>query len=513
MRGRVAAGILLAVASAMMAATDERPGTSDRILARWNDGELSEQAFIASIDPDGVALRRGGDYLEKQLCKAVYRTIYGKIGETAGIDSSGPFLEALDVWRTNHLASAFVTEHRPPMRELVPETRLMEYYRENLDRLYTSTGLADISVLFIRCGDDPVARVRCRAEMATVNDLVGRGETDFADVIALERARSGAANGSFEEVPLDSLVEVLRQVIVVAPIGSFSPVVETPIGLFWVRVDARVDPAPIPFDNAEVHLRTVLERQAAADWRLEEVRRLRGVLVLPPSTSDDEVLAAAAVAEGLDQDGVFLRAEFDFKEWKLADLAFYEDRKILPDDEDVAARIARAEEDSRFRRYHIAWIYLTVGDDRYLSLQRVEQLEAILGDGGSPLGARDFAARHRDVVLVELHDITLENLSRISHELAEKVPSMTDGGWEGPVAYPKGRVIPGDILGQEEAVEFPPGMALMVRRSSRLPSVDEVRDEVNASFRNEITDVAKFKEVFASRWGLVMTIDGDSGSP
>ena len=137
----------------------------DPVLARWNGGDLTLSEFEATIDPDGVALRRGGAFLEKQVCKAVFQEIYVDEAREKGLGSTREFKLEVDQWRDRRLATIYQGRHLPPLAELATDSDLSRFYEENRDRLYTSSGAADIDVLYIRCGEELMVRSECRARM------------------------------------------------------------------------------------------------------------------------------------------------------------------------------------------------------------------------------------------------------------------------------------------------------------------------------------------------------------
>jgi len=385
--------VLLAVATSLSAfvATGETP-VGGRALARWRGGELSESLFVEQFDPDGEAIRKGGEFLEKQVCKAVFRLIYAGRARQAGLDTSPVFLDALAEWRERSLAAAYRRQHQPPSGGLVDQSDLRRYYDDNLARLYTSSGTADIEVIFVRCKVDSPDGEDCRARMDAYRERMAAAGADFAEMVAEERAISGAANGSFLDVPLTSVAAELRRAILSTPAGFTSPVVETPVGLFWIRVLRRSDPAPIAFEIAEPSIRTILEKDAEAEWRAAGAARARADLDLDPTLSDEAALAAAAVAEGLDREAEFIAAEREFTAWKLADLGFLADDEILPDDAEIAARIAGSGAGSIFRRFDIDLVAIEVAADRYAALDKAEAVRRALDGGG---GFRRFRLHRR----------------------------------------------------------------------------------------------------------------------
>jgi len=507
MKKTLAAIAIIGIILATVVAAGE-PAPDGRVLARWQGGRMTEPEFIEVFDYDGEALRRGGEYLDKQICKAVFQVIYGERAVDLGIDSSEPFLVVLDDWRRNRLEQEYIRQHQPPPGELVSEADAREYYRENLDRLYTSSGSADISVLFIRCGEDSGIRDRCIEKLAAYQNRVTMLPNDFDVVITEERAASGEANGSFAEVSLSYLAPDLRAAVLMTSAGFFTPVIETPVGLFWVRVEARVDPVPIPFDQVRTHVRRVLEQDAAAKWRTNEAQRVRVELGLPASTTDQDGFVAAAAADGLDQGGSFREAERSFIQWNLADLAFLADEEILPDDAEIAARVARPEMDRSYRRYDVELLIVKVGANRYDAVAKAEELR-VAGAGG----AVEKAANWDDVDRVTLTGVSADGLARISERLAESVVQSGDGGSSEPFAFPRGITVPGEVTDETEDLGFPGCIVLAIRRSSRMASVDEARSAAHRAFRNEITTVDRFAEVFGARWGFELLAGSDGTEP
>jgi hypothetical protein len=500
--------IAIGLVAAAAAAPPPTKG-ADKVLARWNGGELTEAKFVEASDPDGKLLTAGGPLLEGQICKAVFRTIYAERARQAGLDASPAFVSELVAWRDGRLEAIYVAGHMPASTELVPDSDVRKAFEVDRERLYTSPGSADLSVLFVRCGDQPETRAACRETMNEYQVRVTLHGDELSAVIDEARSVSGPASGSFANVPLDRLAAELRQAALMTPVGQFAPLIDTPAGLFWMRVEGRVDPAPVPFERVEPHIRQTLIREREAAWRGREAARVRAEFGLPASSSDRQALVAAAVAEGLDRDAVFLAEERTFVEWKLADLAFFEDREILPDDAEIARRIASPESDATLRRFDLEWIHVTVGEDRYVALARLEELKAALARPTDWSAVDDLVQRESDVIRLELDEVVLDDVFWVSPELAKDLPDVADGGWTGPYAFPRGASLSGELLGGDAALDLPPGVGLVVRRSTRLPTVDEARKEIHRWFRDEITSPDRFREAFGARWGLEVLVGGD----
>jgi len=497
----------LLLAGLLHAGSDAMP--HDRVLARWNGGELTQSRFVGTLDPDGEALRRGGDYLEKQVCKAVFQAIYGELARENGLAASEVFVKALDDWREEKLAARYQRQHLPPKSRLVSETDVLRSYDENRDRLYTSSGAADIAVLFVRCGEESSVRAGCRDKMEAYRRRALTDDSTLGVLIAEERELSGQANGTFRDVPLTSLADELVEAILHTPAGFSTPVIETPAGLFWLRVLNRTDPAQVPFEKVEEHVRQIVQRDAVKGWRAAAAAGLRDQLDLPETASETECLAAAAIVEGLDREATFLAEERVFKAWRLADLAFFEDSEILPTDTEIAAQIRRPEMNSKYRLFDVDLLVVRVGTDRYEALESAEAVSRALTKGELPEAIAASETGIEGVGLNRLSAVGADELHRISRLLAEGVIDSEDGSWFGPLSYPRRLVIPAAVGGGDEDLVLPPCMVFAVRSVSRLPTVDEVRSRSYRAFRDEITIIDRFTEVFGTRWGLELLLGED----
>ncbi|RLE20505.1 MAG: hypothetical protein DRJ65_18070 [Acidobacteria bacterium] len=475
-------------------------------LARWTGGTLTRTEFVAASDPDETLFRAGGPDLIKAICKASYRKIYTGIAHEAEYEDDPQFLEEMDQWRTRFLSSLFVQRSRPAMAPTEAEARAFYLARE--DELYQSSGAADLEILFVRCSE--VDETRCRSRMHGYKDRLDAGEP-ITTLIQEEQPSSGTANGTFTKVPLDRLAPELAEAVRSTPDGWLTPVIETPRGLFLIRVKALAPATDIPFDQAQRHVRQVMRQEREIAWRESESKRLRSELDLGDSVSQDQIFTAAAIAAHLDIEANFMQAERERHAWALADFAFFRDPKMLPSDDEITRRLAEnATERERFEEYDFLLLVVPATADRTATLDRADAVRTALATADEPATAAS-ALLGRDSTL-----FSLEFAGVTRHELAGVKPSITDdvfglgsGEWAGPFAFRKGFDVSEELALNGTAGTVPAGIGFVVVTDTRVPTVDEVRQQFYRQARDDLGSVAAFLPIMAQRWRFEIVVETD----
>ncbi len=465
-------------------------GEDTEVLARWRGGQLTAETFSRLYDRDGSVRRRGGETLQIRICKAAYTEIYHPRALAAGLDRDDGHLAEVERWRTRRLAARYRQRHLPAPEEITGEAARAEYQRR--PEAFTTPGQADLEILFVRCGDD---RQACRARMAALRRRASGG-AGLAAILAEERERSGDANGVFREVRLDRLREDLRSAVTAAPPGSFTAVVETPIGLYWARVLRREDPVLLPFERVERQIRHRLGRERLERLQAEELARLRRRLgdAAGEDAGEESLLAAAARAEGLDRDPDFEAETRSFERFALADRAFYLDTEILPDDEQLARQLAEPATAARYRRSRWLLAVTRVQGDRDATLESARETAAGLAAAPEPasflrrLGDGDSRFQVR-----ELGPLTFRELRRRHPALGKVAAELEPGAWRGPFPY---REDPDEAGGSGLS-----GLAFLFLEAVRDPSLAEVRDDLLKDFRGRMAASQElFLATFGRRW-------------
>jgi hypothetical protein len=473
------------------------PDDPTQVLARWRGGELTRQTFRELYDRDGDVLAGGGERLQIRICKASYTEVYYHRALALGLDRQPEHLAEMADFRHRRLASLYRKRHPPKNAGEVSQEALKAEYASRLED-FTTPAEADLDVLFVGCEGD---RQGCRQRMATLRERLAGGEA-LASLIVEEKVRSGAANGTFRQVALEQLAKELRGAVAATAPGSFTPVVETPIGLFWVKVLRRQAPELLPFDRFERQIRNQLSRRQLAHEKELQVTALRqkygaGLSAKAEEAPDEESLfVAAARAEDLDQDPELQLAVKDFSRFALADRAFYLDKEILPSDEELVRQLNEPQNAARYRELSLLLAVIPPQAERYAALRQARELAGELAVAPDPAAL----LRHRGeedprLQIQQLGPLTLRQLQRQYSALPKPAAELNVGQWQGPFKYehtPPGE--PDSML---------TGLAFLLLEATRDPTFDELRQDLLKDFRGRLaSSLDSFYVTFGHRWGL-----------
>ncbi len=475
------------------------------VVSSWRGGALTLERFIAVYDPDMRVIAAGGTPLREAVCKATYREIYVPQARQKGLDKDPLYLAELEKWRRDRLSALYVERNSPDFSSTLTEEKLREFYEKTKSQIYTSSGSVDLEVLFLRCSEDEAERRDCEGRMADYRARLSDGAR-FETVIEEEKGRSGAANGVFRRLAMKSLTPDLAKIASELPLGEYSSVIKTPIGLYLLRVSARTPPGPMAYSQVDRHVRQEAARAALAEWCEIEASRLRDELDegCAGGGTADEVFAAAARAQGLDDDPDFVSAEWDWSSWELANRGLFADRAVMPPDEEIRRQL---EDDPivsrRFRRYSAVLAVVGAQDGRYRMIEAVTRVSKALREADDSAAALAVMAGREPLVDVfPIGDADKADFKRLDRGLSECVAGLGPGGWCGPTPIPSPRDLPEDLRDRFGFGALPAGSAFVALEGWRVPRIDEVRDAYNGYFRSTIASCDPFLEAAGPRWDL-----------
>ncbi len=493
------------VAPSLAAAAAESSGGAEVILARWRGGELSQARFEARYDEQGRALAQGGEALRSQVCKAVYREIYAQRGLAAGLDRDPEVAAELARWRTEALARRYEQRH---FSLSLDDATLQALYRRDLARDYTSPPAVSLDVLFVRCGLAATERASCRERMEELSARLAASPDAFPQLLTEERARSGKANGHFDRFSLSRLAPELRRAAAELPLGEVSAPIESLLGWYRLRVTERAPAQPLTYEQVAPAVRRKAAEEAIARWHESEVTALRGRLAekLPTTATTDEVLAAAAVAEGFDREPDFLDRAADHRDWVLADAAFLRHAEVLPSEPELAAQLEQQAE--RYRRWRLTLATLPLGADLDATLARAERVAAALREAKAPAEElRQLAATLPELHVEEVGPVTAAELRERSVRLADLLPGLQPGSWQGPVPIAWRQLPPLDAAHSEDGTEAAPSLLFVSVAEARLPPLETVRTELLQAQRSRLgAGIESFLAVLEPVWGVELLV-------
>lgn len=498
---------MLAAGGVSFGGEPDRVEPAFSVVSAWRGGALTLERFIAVYDPEMGLIENGGPRLREAICKATYREIYATQARQKGLDQDPGYLAELGKWRRDQLAALYVERNRPDLSGAVTEEKLREFYEKTKADRYTSSGSVDLEVLFLHCTEEEADRRKCAERMSDYRARMSEG-APFQTLIEEEKARSGNANGVFRRVAMKSLTKDLAKIAGELPLGEFSQVIETPVGLYLLRVTGRTSPMPMAYSRVERHVRQEAAKEALVRWREGEVARLLDELGdgRQGDAGASDVLADAALAQGLDEDPAFASAEENWSSWELANRGLFADRTVMPGDEEIRRQL---EDDPvvsrRFRRYSVVLAVVGVQNGRYSMIEAAERVSEVLGQASDPASALvALASREPLIDVYPIDDVGTDDFKSIDRQLFECVSGLEPGGWCGPRSIPAPRDLPGNLNGRFEFDVLPAGAAFLAMKSWRVPRIDEARDDYNRYFRSTIASCDRFLDAVGSRWDLTI---------
>jgi len=506
---------LSVVGAPTWSASSDDAADSPSVVSSWRGGALTLERFIAEYDPTMRNLNSGGDQLREAICKATFREIYAPRAKRTGLDRNPAYLAELEKWRRERLSALYVEKNRPDLADGLTQERLLAYYEETKAARYTSSGSVDLEVLFLRCSEDPEERRACTARMADFNRRLDKGE-DFPAVILEERGRSGNANGVYPRLAMKTLSPDLAEIARMLPLGEFSPVIETPTGLFLLRVSRRDPPSAMPYSQVALHVRQEAEKAALARWREAEIERLgeSSMEGIPDHSDPTDLLVTAALAQSLDDDPDFVSAERHWSTWELANRGLFADSAVMPPDEDIKKQLESDPVVSRkFRLYSVVLVVVKARENRYEMLETVNAITnvvTLVEDAAAALA--NLAGSEAGVEIFEITDVTRSDLARLDRHLTDCVTDLEPGGWCGPQAVATPRSFPGDVAERTGLESLPSGAAFLALVGWRTPRVGEVRSEYYRHFRRSIAACDRFLELVGKRWDLRIDMPSSGSS-
>lgn len=486
------------------ALASDTPETHD-VLAKWRGGSLSREHFIQEYDPDEAILKAGGRNLIKAVYKASFQEIYGALALASGIHESPAFLEELESWRRKHLASTFIERHRPTLEFSVEELRA-EYERQREER-FTSSGVADLDVLFVRCRAAEVGN--CKERMSSYQSRLEDGER-VSVLITEEKARSGEANGSFKKVPLTSLSTELREAVLRTSDEGLTELISTPQGFFLIRVSSLEKPASIPFEKARKVIRKELVREKEAEWRRQEGESIRLALRESDTSALDEtsLFALAAREARVHLEASFISAERDRRRWMLADAGFLEDHLLLPSDEKVREDLKDPKVRIEHEKRSFLLAVVSAKKARDQLVEKADFLRQEIESAEDPAEKLHQLAREDGAVKVfRIPEILFSEWRRIHPSFSQKAFELAVPSWIGPLALRESFVVSGEVAGSKEDLSIPAGVGFIVIEEVSLRPIEEIREDYYRKARHNIGSMSSFEEFVAPRWDFELLVE------
>lgn len=508
-RCRVWLAALPLLAAAGAAAAD------DPLLARYRGGELRQSQL--HLAPEAFA-ELAGERRSAAICGAAYRTIYGELGARRGLEQSPEVAAALAAARRRLAAELFRRKRMPNFAGRLSAGEIEAEWRRRAapgGDLYFP-GQIDMDVLYVRCSVLPDERAACAARAAELDQRLKRGEP-FIDLVAEERQRSGAANGSYSGTPLDRLSSDLRQLAENTPREGLSAWLEAPHGLFRLQVLGRrgAGPRPLPVVEAQVRQELAESRQQA--WEEEERKRLD-----PRSKAPiEEVLAAAAEQAGDTRDKAFLAELEAQKRRLLAAAAFATDKASRPADAELEAlRTARRGE---LEELVLLVFALPFGEPK-AAYARAGEIAAALraGEADLPAALAALPARFGELRVEQVGPLRRQVIAESLPEFAKSLEGAAAGTWRGPIPLateglwhllrPAEEPAAGDLAAFDPVAGRSLAFVAVLQRS--VPPLRQLRRELLGPKIEELENGGVYcRELLGRRYQLEILPDPDAGGP
>ena len=396
-------------------------GPQEKVLARYQGGELRASELkedLRGLDPERRAAA---------ICAGVYREIYGRQARRAGIAERPEFQQELEKIARRLAAATYRKKRQPNFEMRLKDAEVEEEWRRRSrpgGDLY-DPGVADMDVLFLRCGTLTQERKPCWARAAEIDHRLREGEP-FAEIVNEERLRSGNANGSYAGAPLARLAADLRELALRTQRQTFSPWLEAPHGLFRLQVLARRGAAPRPLAEVEKSLRLEMAETRLREWEAAERRRLA-----PKSKDDiDEVLAQAAEQAGDTQEAAYLEQLGEEKDRLLARWSLLADRAARPQDAELEAQ--RQARSAELEELVLLIFFLPAGDGAYATAGEIAET-LTRGAGQLPATLAALPTRFADLRVEQVGPLRLRQIEATLPELGKSLAGAAAGTWRGPI--------------------------------------------------------------------------------
>ncbi len=475
------------------------------VPARWLGGCLP-----ASISND---IETGADNCVSVAREAV-AAIYVNVFDDADTGDSDEFRGRLDRWRNGKLARSYRRINQPDFFSDLDEASLRAFHQANLDR-YLMGATCDLEVLFLGCGESEADRQLCRIRMEGLLDGVQDSESLVATIAA-----AGAPRGSglFEDVLLDDLAPELAELVRVAEIGRRSQVVETPIGLYALRVTDRTPEAAMPYEVVRERVLADVVNERRLAWIREETDRLADLGIEHPDLAIR--FAQAARLDLLDQDPSFRRQEMRFARDLKAIEALSCDDRFMPTDEQIREMSGfpgPVPPQDPFRRWKSFVILIEAGADRYEAMQLARRVDSDLRDGDPSFVIDALRREDSGVEVLDETWLGIGGFDQIHPALADSVRKSPDSPIVGPVVLsPKVERVTTNVMGVSVREDLPVGFGFVVTTAVGMPPWEDVRSAVRRNTAETILrDPRPFLELLEQHWGLTVSGcgDGRNGRP
>lgn len=393
----------------------------EKVLARYQGGELRASELkedLRGLDPERRAAA---------ICAGVYREVYGRQARREGIAERPEFQQELATIGRRLAAATYRKKRQPNFELRLKDAEVEEEWRRRSQPggdLH-DPGVADMDVLFLRCGTLPQERKPCWARAAEIDRRLREGEP-FAEIVNEERLRSGNANGSYAGAPLARLAADLRELALRTQRQTFSSWLEAPHGLFRLQVLARRGAAPRPLAEVETMLRQEMAETRLREWEDAERRRLA-----PRSKDDiDEILAQAAEQAGDTQEAAYLERLGEEKERLLAKWSLLADRAARPTHAELEAQ--RQAQSAELEELVLLIFLLPAGDGAYATAGEIAET-LTRGAGQLPATLAALPVRFEDLRVEQVGPLRLRQIEATLPELGKSLAGAAAGTWRGPI--------------------------------------------------------------------------------
>lgn len=488
---------LLCLAAGGGSAIAQTPaGGADGVLARYKGGELRAAELREDLRELDSARRAA------LICGATYREIYSREARRAGFDQQPEFQQELSQIGRRLAAETYRKKRQPNFEVRLQAAEIEAEWRRRSQPggdLH-DPGLADMDVLFLRCGVLPQERQSCWARATEINRRLREGEA-FADIVTEERVRSGNANGSYAGAPLARLATELRMLAARTQRHALSPWLEAPHGLFRLQVLAHRGAGPRPLHEVEELVRRELVERRLREWEEAERRRLA-----PKSKEPiDEILASAAEKAGDTQDAFYVGRLAAEKERLLARQAVLADRVARPADAELEAQ--REARSTELEEMVLLMFLLPMGEGAYTTAGEIAET---LTRGAGQLPAT-LAALPKTFPALRVEQVGPLRFRRIEEALPDLGKSLAQapaGTWRGPIPLEAKGLW--HLLREEQTGAGESSLAFVAVLQRAVPPLSALRGELLEPFVAELeSGGARCHEVLKRRFAFEILTAGE----
>ena len=275
--------------------------------SRMSDADISKELaqitprVIVTVIDEMLLLQRA-----KELGYAVSDTQYTQVLDSikkdnkleseeqfeAALKSEGLTLAQLKESLTKRMLIGQVQQREIITRIDVTEAEERAHYDANPTEFATTPSVT-LREILVNADVDPVKKVAsvgalddARAEAEAIRARIAKGEAFEKVATDVSDAPSKANGGLIGPISRDEMNEELLKMLTAMKVGDITPVINTPTGAQFFKLESSIDSTTLPFEAARSQIADKLGQQKVSAEMKKYVQRLRGQAIIEWKNED-----------------------------------------------------------------------------------------------------------------------------------------------------------------------------------------------------------------------------------